>query len=118
MPHLGAEVFGAKQLEFLRDCAAVPVELDRLTVLPPIAATKWSKWKGLHSDQLPPVNIERWQVGDLDFLEFSVRAEAGDDAESMQKRFQAGLQRIGVPVEGIHETKTRLVLAELVRLHG
>jgi len=127
-----ADVFCAKQLDFLHDCAGVPVELDRLTVLPPIAATKWSKWKGLDSDQVPPVNIERWQVSELDFLEFSVRAKAGEDVESMQKGFHAGLQRVGVPVEGIQETKTRvgvpvegiqetktrLVLAELVRLHG
>lgn len=116
-----ADAFCAKQREFLRDCAGLPVELDRLIVLPPIAATKWSKWSDLNADQIPPVNIERWQVGDLDFLEFSVRAKVGEDADSMQKRFHAGLQRVGVPVEtparGIQQPKTELVLAELVRLH-
>lgn len=112
-----AAVFCADQLEFLRDCAGVPIELDRLSVLPPIAATKWTKWKGLDSDQVPPVSIERWKVGDLDFLEFSVRAEADEDADFMQRAFQIGLQRVGVPVKAIQETKTRLVFAELVRLH-
>jgi hypothetical protein len=94
----------------------VAVDLDLLTLLPPITATRW---KGLALPDLDlPVVAERWVVGTLDFLELSIRVEAtgsAGDAEQAKRALEAGVQARGLTVPVEQETKTRTVLEFLAR---
>ncbi len=102
-------LFGKKQRGFLRECADLRIALDALTALGPVRARKW---KNITLGDFE-VNIERWQAGTLDFLELSIRVE--DDADQQQRRFEAAVRGLGLPVDDDPESKTRRVLAELAR---
>jgi hypothetical protein len=91
------------------------IDLDELTLLPPIAATRW---KGVTVGRVDAVVAERWQVGDLDFLELSIRVEATAavrDAERAKDALEAGVRDAGLRVPTEQETKTRTVLEFLTR---
>ncbi|HEY5784577.1 MAG TPA: hypothetical protein VIT65_07365 [Microlunatus sp.] len=106
-----AEVFTEKQLDFLTACGSIHVPLARLTLLGPIQATKWEQ------TSIDDAVAERWTVGDLDFLELSIRCDDVADAESRQSAFEAALRGYaggGAPTE----TKTRLVLEYLSNHRG
>ena len=63
------------------------------------------------------VDLERWTVEDLDFLEFSIKLASVDRAEAAQGRLEAELHERHVPASSARETKTALVLGRLVELH-
>ena len=102
-------LFNEKQRQFLRDCADLRIALDALTPLGPVRATKWKNIAIGGFD----TNIERWRAGNLDFLEISIRSESG--AEKQQQRLEAAIRALGLSIDDDWESKTRRVLAELVR---
>lgn len=106
--------FSSAQHDFLRTCTRLPVALGGLTCLGPVQARRW-KNISLH---LPrgtgkEVVAERWTVGELDFLELSVRVDAGGDARAAQTGFEAAVRAAGLHFPEEQETKTRRVLQYL-----
>ncbi len=108
-------LFDDDQERFLAACATAPVDLDALTLLDPIEAARWDHVR------IPGVDTrvvaERWVVGDLDFLELSIRAADDNEAESAQPQLEAGVAALGITVPTEQETKTRRVLTYLANLH-
>lgn len=107
------QLFSDRHRRFLADCAAVPVEFDRLYLLGPVRARKWDAvhWSGCD------VTAERWVVADLDFLELSLRVPP-DAASAAQEGFIAALRAAGLDGDPVWETKTRLVLQRLALAHA
>jgi hypothetical protein len=103
------------QRQFLDDCASIRVNIDALTLLPGVRARRWKPvaLAGVDAD----VDLERWTVEDLDFLEFSIKLASVDRAEAAQGRLEAELHERHVPASSARETKTALVLGRLVELH-
>jgi hypothetical protein len=108
-------LFTKTQRQFLDDCASIRVNLDELTLLPGVTARRWKPVAigGIDAD----VDLERWTVDDLDFLEFSVKLDSVHRAEAAQRRLDAELQKRLVPTSTARDTKTTLVLGRLVELH-
>jgi hypothetical protein len=107
------ELFRAKQVDFLHDCADVHVNLDALTVLPAVTA---SRWKDVEA--APPelgVRAERWTVDHLDFLELSVVADI-DDAHARQAALARFVTSLDLAVDQGQQSKTKQVLRHLVAL--
>ena len=105
------ELFQAKQVAFLQDCAGVRVNLATLTVLPPVTATRWKE-----VEAAPPgldARAERWTVDDLDFLELSVVADLGD-APTRQVALTRFVGDLGLEVDEAGASKTQQVLRRLV----
>jgi hypothetical protein len=103
------------QESFLADCATIAVDLDVLDLLDPIDAARWDKVPVPGVDTR--VVAERWVVGDLDFLELSVRAIGDHEAESAQRALERGVADLGIAVPPEQETKTRRVLTYLAARH-
>lgn len=106
------DLFTTQQLEFLRDCADITVNLDTLTVLPQVTAVRWKA-----IETAPPdlsLRAERWTVGDLDFLELSIAVQI-TQAPAMQAALTDFVGSLGFAVDPDQETKTRQVLEHLVR---
>jgi len=99
------------QVDFLRECCDARVNLDALTLLPPVTATRWKR-VGAAPAELA-VRAERWTVDDLDFLELSVVADPGD-ALRTQRALTGFVGSLGLTVPPVQETKTRQVLEHLV----
>jgi hypothetical protein len=99
------------QLDFLHDCCDARVNLDTLTVLPPVTARRWKQVETAPTGL--GVRAERWTVDDLDFLELSVVADPGD-ALRRQRALAGFVGSLGLTVPPVMETKTRLVLEHLV----
>ena len=105
------KLFSQDQEHFLRDHAAVPVDLDVLRVLGPVVARKWEP----QDRGLPPkLAAEHWSVDELEFLELSARADAADAAD-LQRRLERALDERGLLADVVQETKTRTVLEHLIR---
>lgn len=105
-------LFVAEQLDFLRDCSEVEINLATLTVLPPVTATRWNV-----VEQAPPglgVRVERWTAGELDFLELSVVAETGD-VRAKQTDLTRYVHSLDLAVEQSQDSKTRQVLEYLMQ---
>jgi len=104
--------FDGKQLRFLHDCAGIPVTLAALRPLGPIKSVQWKD----HDLDGISVNLERWTVGPLDFLEVSARAAAGADTdpEKLQRRIQDALNRLRLKIADEQVTKTQAVLDYLL----
>jgi hypothetical protein len=101
------------QRRFLSDCADIRINIDALTVLLPIAATRW---RAQSTSPNPEFDIvaERWTVAAaMTFLEFSIRVPAADAGPAKQA-FEQLLQARGLRVEAMQETKTKRVLKHLV----
>lgn len=98
------------QKELLSSCTSMVIVETGLTPLGPISARKWKDIKIGDFD----VNAERWSVGNLDFLELSIRVEA--DPEGQQTRFEAAIKTRGLTFQTDQETKTSQVLTELARM--
>jgi hypothetical protein len=105
------KLFDDDQESFLADCATVSVDLDALTLLDPIDAARWDNVRVPGVDTR--VVAERWIVGDLDFLELSIRAADVREAASAQPALERGVADLGIAVPPEQETKTRRVLAYL-----
>ncbi|MFD8228754.1 hypothetical protein ACFV16_31970 [Streptomyces massasporeus] len=109
------------QLQFLQECAP-GVHINGLDALGPISSTKLNN---VPIDDLE-VDLERWTVVDLDFLELSIRIKPkhGEDfhefeqrAERKQKKLESAVQDRGVVISENPENKTRRVLTALARNH-
>jgi len=108
-----AALLTQKQKELIDQCAGVPVNLDVLTVLPPVSAMRWPTFSvpGPGHTALS-VRAERWTVGDLDFLELSIAVGVAV-AEEAQAALETFLKSKGLdPTKG--ESKTTQVLRLLV----
>jgi hypothetical protein len=112
-----AAAVSADQREFLATCAP-GVRIDGLRALGPISATKFSDLSLGDLD----VNMERWTVADLDFLEVSIRVEPKDGesadefelrVERKQKKLEKKVREHGVVISDRHENKTKIVLTAL-----
>jgi len=103
--------FREKQLNFLHDCAGIPVAIPALRPLGPITAIQWKD----HDLDGISVNLERWTVGALDFLEVSARADSETEAVELQTRLGAAVSGKDLKVAEEQITKTRAVLEYLSR---
>jgi hypothetical protein len=106
------DLFTDQQLEFLADCAGAAINLDALTVLPPVTAIRWKKVA-----VAPPelgLRAERWTVDDLDFLELSAVAPV-EDAPAKQAAVLRFVGSLGLDIPDEQQPKTRQVMEHLVR---
>jgi hypothetical protein len=104
-------LFNEGQERFLSDCAGMPINLDALTLLPPITAIRWDK---VRVQQLDDVVAERWTIDDLDFLELSIRRDTVEEAVPAQEALEQGIQDLNLERDDEHKSKTEQVLAHLV----
>ncbi|MBM2614740.1 hypothetical protein JIG36_04120 [Actinoplanes sp. LDG1-06] len=106
-------LFTDDQKRLLDQCAGFPLNLDVLTVLPPIAARRWPTF-AVNEPHRPPLDVraERWTVGDLDFLELSISV-ALEVAEEAQQALLSFVAHRGLKV-GEGPSKTTQVLQLLV----
>jgi hypothetical protein len=105
-------LFTDGQQRFLSDCVRMPLNLDALTLLPMVTATRWDdvEVKGVKD-----VVAERWRIDDLDFLELSLKKDGVDEARSAQAQLEQGVQALGLERDD-DTSKTERVLAHLVGL--
>ena len=96
-------------MSFLRACTGLPLETTALTVLGPVAATKWSK---VRVGDVRKVNAERWQVGGLDFLELSRKVDGGEAAAALAELATAAVSS-GLTLDTDLRSKTEQVLDAL-----
>jgi hypothetical protein len=113
-------LFSAKQEQFLTDCAGIRVNLGVLTLLGPVAATRWEPSHTAAPDPEPEpepelnVVAERWIVENvLDFLELSIRVDP-DAADVTKLAFEELVRHRGLQLDPNQDTKTRRVLEYLV----
>lgn len=115
-PALGDIVID-RQLDFLHRAAELPVDVHALRGLGPISARAWRPSDlGFERDGFEhKIAAERWQAGDLTFLELSLRVPA-TEATGVQLAFGAFLRDRGVPVGADQENKTGLMLRHLAAM--
>jgi hypothetical protein len=106
-------LFNTAQLRFLSDCAGMPINLDGLTLLPPVAATRWEK---VRVGDVEDVVVERWTVDELDFLELSIRKDTVEEAQEAQAMLERAIRALGLERDDEQKSKTELVLAHLAGL--
>ncbi|PWJ05357.1 hypothetical protein DKG34_21310 [Streptomyces sp. NWU49] len=111
----------ARQLQFFRACVPA-LHATGLVALGPIASTKFSD---VPLDDLE-VDLERWTVADLDFLELSIRVKLKDEekadefearAKRKQRKLESAVMDHGLVISENPETKTRRVITTLVANH-
>jgi hypothetical protein len=78
-------LFSQGQARSLSDCAGTPINLDGLTPLPLVAATRWKK---VRVGSVRDIIAERWIINDLDFLELSIRSGTVADAWSAREELE------------------------------
>lgn len=109
-----SSLFSKDQADFLQDCADVEVNLDALTLLDKtVTALRWKPARFEGAATADKIRAERWTVGDLDFLEFSILAPIAD-AEKEQAKLVAFLHATGIQAPETQVTKTQQVLRLLV----
>jgi hypothetical protein len=104
-------LFSAGQERFLSDCAGMPINLDALTLLSPVAATRW---EGVRVKGLDDVVAERWTVGDLDFLELSIKENSVEEAKRAQEELEREIRALDLELDDENKSKTERVLAHLL----
>lgn len=108
-----SKLFSDLQERFLNDHRSIPAALDELHVLGPIDAMKWGPTDMGFSE---PMVAERWVVGDLAFLELSIKVDDDDLAAATQERFQRFIEQAGFSENDLEdELKTKRVLEKLSR---
>jgi hypothetical protein len=106
------QLFTDEQLTFLSKCSQGRVNLEAISLLPPIAATRWPKFKA--PELSVEVRAERWQVDEgLDFLELSIVSTPAE-AVSDQDALTAFVARMSLPVDDDQASKTQRVLEHLI----
>jgi hypothetical protein len=110
-------LFSPAQRRFLADCGDLSVDLDGLTLLPPVRSTRWGPVRKAAGDSEFSIMAERWVVDTLDFLELSIRV-APDVADESKAGFEELVRAHGLRLDSRQETKTRRVLELLVRQPG
>lgn len=106
-----ADLLVPEQRAFLRDCAPIAINLETITLLPPVTAIRWRSVDAAPAGLDP--RAERWTIGDLDFLELSVACDL-DEARSKQDALTGLLHSLGLPVDLDQPSKTRQVVQHLV----
>lgn len=106
-------LFNGGQERFLADCAGIRINLDALTLLPPIAATRWDD---VQIGVVDGAVAERWSIDELDFLELSIRVDTVAEAPSMQGALDREVHALGLELDDANESKTERVLEYLVGL--
>ena len=104
-------LFNEDQERFLSDCAGMPINLEALTLLPSIAATKWER---IRIRSVADVVAERWTIDDLDFLELSIRADTVAEARTKQENLEREIRALDLEPDNASESKTERVLTHLV----
>jgi hypothetical protein len=108
-----SRLFTAGQLRFLSECAGMPINLDALTLLRPVTATRWEE---VTVEEVEKVVVEHWTVGELDFLELSPKKDAVEEAKEAQAELGLAMTRLGLERDDEQKSKTEQVLAYLARL--
>ena len=106
-------LFNGGQWRFLSDCAGMPINLDALTLLPPVEA---ARWKEVRVQDVEDVAVEHWTIDELDFLELSIRKDTVEEAREAQAELERGIRALGLDRDDEHASKTERVLALLVGL--
>jgi hypothetical protein len=106
-------LFNGGQWRFLSDCAGMPINLDALTLLPPVEATRWEE---VRVREVGDVVAERWTIDELDFLELSIKKDTVEEARKAQAEFERGIRALDLERDDEHASKTERVLAHLVGL--
>lgn len=104
-------LFSQGQARFLSDCAGTPINLDALTLLPLVAATRWKK---VRVGSVRDVIAERWIINDLDFLELSIRSDTIPDAQPAQEELEREVRALNLQPDKGKESKTERVLTHLI----
>jgi hypothetical protein len=105
-------LFGEGQRRFLAECAGMRIDLDALTLLPAVAATRW---EDVRVGDVDEVVVERWTLDDLDFLELSLRKKSVDKARTAQRELERELAARNLERDD-DTSKTERVLRHLVGL--
>jgi hypothetical protein len=108
-------LFSEGQARFLSDCVGTPVNLDALTLLPLVAATRWKK---VRVGSVRDVIAERWVIDGLDFLELSIRSEAVASASPAQEELEREVRALHLQPDNDNRSKTERVLTHLVGLEA
>ena len=109
-----SSLFTDEQKDFLATCSVVRVNLDAVTLLPPVAAVRWKVFQERLAGGKRGIRAERWTVDTLDFLELSIVAKIGA-AAPVQAAFESFVRSRGLAVEDDQDTKTHRVLEHLIR---
>ena len=88
----------------------MPINLDALTLLPLVAATRWKK---VRVGSVRDVVVERWTIDDLDFLELSIRSDTVADAPAAQQELERAVGALNLQPDNDDQSKTERVLAHL-----
>ncbi len=107
------QLFNEGQERFLSDCAGMQINLEALTLLPPVAATRWD---GVRVQGVKDVVAERWTIDDLDFLELSIKVGTAEKAQAAQDELERGIRALNLERDDENESKTERVLAHLLGL--
>lgn len=106
------DLFSKTQQDFLATCATGRVNLAAVSLLPPIAATRYAKFTP--TGTALELRAERWQVDPtLDFLELSVIAKP-KDAAATQESLTAFATSLSLPLDNNPLNKTQRVLNHLI----
>jgi hypothetical protein len=104
-------LFGDRQAKFFAECGPMQLDFDSLKLLPLIET---SKWTDVPFGDVPDVCVERWQIGEPDFLELSTRAKTLKEAKKMRRTFDHTVHALGLERDDAPQSKTERVLAYLV----
>ena len=101
------------QCQLIDQCAGTQVNLDVLSLLPPVSAMRWPPFTvpGPGGEALK-VRAERWTIPSLDFLELSIAVDV-DKAEASQKALEDFVAGKGLQA-ATGEAKTSQVMQLLV----
>jgi hypothetical protein len=105
-------LFGEGQRRFLSECAGIRIDLDALTLLPAVAATRW---EDVRVGDVDEVVVERWTLDALDFLELSIRKKSVEKAQAAQRELERELAARKLQRDDV-ASKTERVLRHLVGL--
>jgi hypothetical protein len=109
-------LFTQEQERFLTESTESRVNLNALTMLPAVSATRWEPFRASASDPELDIRAERWVVADvLDFLELSIIAGV-DEAEPRQAALEEFVRSRDLGLDPTNETKTRRVLEYLITI--
>jgi hypothetical protein len=109
-----ADLFDQEQRRFLKQCSSGRVNLDALTALADITATRWKEFPAKVAGPDLSVRAERWVIDSaIDFLELSIVSDLAQ-AERDQTALQYFVADHSLIVEQNQENKTQRLLSYLV----
>jgi len=104
-----ADFFGDAQLDFLADGSPLRINVAELTLLGPVATKKWESVV-VSTEHQVEVEVERWTIDELDFLELSTKVKDAAQAPAAQQRLLQAIADIGLTVDTAGASKTETVL--------